>query len=175
MTTAIFGISPIVAETAIMGDFSKMHHGQLSPKEIPSILRRFTTLLQKRLEEVAPTGSDEESVTIPLQELLLPISFQAVSESIFGSGLPVDKMYPLFVRFNRDVHLLAAQMPRLVTGGAQKAWDDFIVHLRQHLENPHPDAAELVHEGERICKDAGWVCASSACCYWAISKLISGL
>jgi hypothetical protein len=161
MSQYVFGLTAFAAETSTLGDYAHMHHIQLSPKEVPNILRRFTTVLQKRLQEIIPAGSpnskESATTTIALQDLLLPVSFHAVSKAIFGSGLPSDEMYPSFVRFNRDFHLLAAKVPRFITGGASKAWDVLNDDLVKYLEGPHADASELVLEGIRIGKETGWV------------------
>jgi hypothetical protein len=165
MSQYIFGISPFAAETSTFGEFAPMHHTQLSPKEAPKILRRFVTLLQKGLQDMIPVrvGPPEEqesmvsTMTIALQDLLLPVSFHAASKALFGSTLPSEEIYPHFVRFNKDWPLLAAQMPRLITRGAHKAYDSMTELLRRHLEGPHGDASELVHSAERIGKETGWV------------------
>jgi cytochrome P450 len=150
----VFGIPRRLADSPFLAEYYRMHHSKLLPQAISVMLRDYTTLVVEGIQTAVDANGPK---TTPLQSFILPTVYNVGARALFGRAFPAESTYAPYLKFDEAVPLIATGLPAFLSRSPRRSFDEVIDVIESYLQQPHPDASELVRATEADAPATGWV------------------
>ena len=138
----------------MLDQYLPLHHLAFSPKNVGSLLARYTEYASECILRAVHKYDDIQTPLLPF--LILP-AYSSAALTLFGRSFDAEKSYEPFRRFDDYFHVMAAGVPRFMIPGAYHALNQVGKMFEDYLRGEHHDCSDFIQLLESGAKDAGWV------------------